>query len=68
MKANSKIESFAILAILTGSVAGGYLSDHSVLLSLLVCLFLYGLSIVFNTHQQNKIPGTIRELYLKHFI
>lgn len=49
LKANSKIESFTILAILTGSVAGGYLSDHSILLSLLVCLFLYGLSIVFNT-------------------
>ena len=49
LKANSKIESFTILAILTGSVAGGYLSDHSVLFSLLVCLLLYGLSIVFNT-------------------
>lgn len=49
LKANSKIESFTILAILTGSVAGGYLSDQSILLSLLVCLFLYGLSVVFNT-------------------
>lgn len=49
LQANSKIESFTILAILTGSVAGGYLSDQSILLSLLVCLFLYGLSIVFNT-------------------
>ena len=48
LKANSNIESFTILAILTGSVAGGFLSDKSIVLSLLVCLVLYGLSIIFN--------------------
>lgn len=49
LKANSQIESYTILAILTGSVAGGFLSDKSIMLSLLVCLVLYGLSVVFNT-------------------
>jgi LPLT family lysophospholipid transporter-like MFS transporter len=49
LKANSNMESFTILAILAGSVFGGYLSDKSILLSLLVCLVLYGLSILFST-------------------
>ncbi len=49
LQANSKLEGFTILAILTGSVAGGALSDKSIFLSLLVCLFLYGASVFFNT-------------------
>ncbi len=48
LKANSQLESFTILAILTGSVAGGFLSDQSILLALLVCLVLYGLSVLYN--------------------
>lgn len=49
LKANSRIESYTILAILTGSVAGGFLSDRSIFLALLVCLVLYGLSVLYNT-------------------
>jgi LPLT family lysophospholipid transporter-like MFS transporter len=49
LKANAKIESYTILAILLGSIVGGYLSDRSIMLSLVVSLALYGLSIVFNT-------------------
>ncbi len=45
LRANSSLESYTILAILSGSVAGGYLSDRSITLSLLTCLLLYGLSI-----------------------
>ncbi|RYD05949.1 hypothetical protein N752_06805 [Desulforamulus aquiferis] len=48
LKANSKIESFTILAILCGSVVGGILSDISIMVSLLICLLLYSLSICFN--------------------
>ena len=62
LKANSNMESFTILAILTGSVAGGVLSDKSILLSLLVCLVLYGLSILFNTFIPRQ-KGNDRILY-----
>ncbi|MDF2634157.1 MAG: major facilitator superfamily 1 [Pelosinus sp.] len=49
LRANSSLESYTIVAILTGSVAGGYLSDISISFSLLVCIVLYGLSIGVNT-------------------
>lgn len=49
LRANSSLESYTILAILTGSVAGGYLSDISIPLSLLACIVLYGISIGVNT-------------------
>ncbi|HEX3031615.1 MAG TPA: lysophospholipid transporter LplT [Bacillota bacterium] len=49
LRANSQLESYTMLAILTGSVAGGYLSDLSVTWSLIICLVLYGLSILINT-------------------
>jgi LPLT family lysophospholipid transporter-like MFS transporter len=49
LRANSSLESYTIIAILTGSVAGGYLSDISIPLSLVVCILIYGLSIGVNT-------------------
>lgn len=49
LRANSNLESYTIVAILTGSVAGGYLSDISIPLSLLACILLYGISIGVNT-------------------
>lgn len=49
LKANSGLESYTILAILTGSIAGGVLSDLSVSLALTVCLALYAISILVNT-------------------
>lgn len=55
LKANSQIESFTILAILTGSVVGGFLSDKSIFLSLITCLALYGFSIIFNTFIPKKV-------------
>lgn len=48
LRANSSLESYTILAILGGAVAGGYLSDQSITLALLVCLLLYGVSILIN--------------------
>jgi LPLT family lysophospholipid transporter-like MFS transporter len=48
LRANSSLESYTIVAILTGSVAGGYLSERSIPLSLLTCMILYGLSIGVN--------------------
>ena len=48
LRANSHLESFTILAILSGSVAGGYLADISIPLALTVCLVLYALSILVN--------------------
>jgi LPLT family lysophospholipid transporter-like MFS transporter len=49
LRANSSLESYTILAILTGSVAGGYLSELSIPYSLLACIILYGASIGVNT-------------------
>ena len=48
LRANSSLESFTILAILLGSVAGGFLADQSIRLSLLLCVLLYVLSIAVN--------------------
>lgn len=49
LRANSSLESYTIVAILTGSVAGGYLSELSIPYSLLACIILYGVSIGVNT-------------------
>lgn len=66
LRANSALESYTILAILTGSIAGGFLSDFSITISLLVCVSLYGLSIVVNT----LIPRDLgqREISYKHAV
>lgn len=45
LKANAKIESFTIVAILFGTVAGGIISDYSVPLGIMGCLMLYVLSL-----------------------
>lgn len=49
LRANSGLESYTILAILAGSVAGGFLADISITLALVTCLVLYGASIGVNT-------------------
>ncbi|EGO65181.1 lysophospholipid transporter LplT [Acetonema longum] len=48
LQANSHIETYTILAILTGSVAGGYLADLSISAALMTALALYGLSVMVN--------------------
>lgn len=52
LRANSGLESYTILAILTGSVAGGFISDISITDALAVCIVLYVFSIAVN----NFIP------------
>lgn len=47
-KANSYLESYTIITILTGTVAGGYFANISIVWGLIACLILYGLSIIFN--------------------
>jgi LPLT family lysophospholipid transporter-like MFS transporter len=49
LRANSGLESYTILAILSGSVAGGFLADISITAALLASIALYGASIVINT-------------------
>jgi LPLT family lysophospholipid transporter-like MFS transporter len=53
MKANGWLESTTIIAILTGSIIGGWLSDRSIAMAALVALLLYGLSLAVNL----KIPN-----------
>lgn len=48
LKANSNLESYTILAILAGSVAGGWLADRSITLALAACIVLYGASVAIN--------------------
>lgn len=49
LRANSGLESYTIIAILLGSVAGGILSDLSITLALVISLLLYCASIGVNT-------------------
>lgn len=49
LRANSGLESYTILAILAGSVAGGFLSDISITMALVASILLYGASIGVNT-------------------
>lgn len=49
LRANSGLESYTILAILAGSVAGGFLSDISITLALIVSVVLYIASVGINT-------------------
>ena len=44
LKANSQVEGFTILAILSGAAFGGWLADHSIFMALAVCLGLYLIS------------------------
>ena len=56
LRANANLESYTILAILAGSVAGGFLSDLSIPLALGACVCLYALSVGINT-LITKDPG-----------
>ncbi len=49
LRANSGLESYTILAILAGSVAGGFLADQSITMALIASITLYGASIAINT-------------------
>lgn len=49
LRANSGLESYTILAILAGSVAGGFLADQSITMALAASILLYGVSIAINT-------------------
>ncbi|OCA55720.1 Lysophospholipid transporter LplT [Photorhabdus namnaonensis] len=48
VKANGLMEASTIIAILTGSVAGGFLSDWNLTIALLVCALMYGIAVVAN--------------------
>ncbi|MDC9593403.1 lysophospholipid transporter LplT [Xenorhabdus sp. IM139775] len=48
VKANGMMEASTIAAILIGSVAGGFLSDISLILALGLCALLYGVAVVSN--------------------
>lgn len=49
LRANSGLESYTIIAILTGSVAGGFLADLSITAALAVSIVLYAASVAINT-------------------
>ncbi|MCA6222880.1 lysophospholipid transporter LplT [Photorhabdus antumapuensis] len=48
VKANGLMEASTIIAILTGSVAGGFLSDWNLAVALLICALMYGIAVVAN--------------------
>ncbi|KYZ78232.1 hypothetical protein AXX12_01425 [Anaerosporomusa subterranea] len=54
MQANGWLESTTIIAVLGGSVAGGWLSDQSVEMAALVGVAIYGLSILLNLQIPNN--------------
>jgi MFS transporter, LPLT family, lysophospholipid transporter len=60
LHANSYLESYTIVAILAGSVGGGFLSDLSIPVALAVAVGLYGASVLFNLLiPQNQGDATI---------
>ena len=54
MKANGWLESTTIIAILGGSVIGGWLSDRSVEMAAFAAVVLYGLSLAVNMRVPNN--------------
>ncbi|MBD0383148.1 lysophospholipid transporter LplT [Paenibacillus sedimenti] len=56
LRANARIEGYTILAILTGSVCGGFLAKLSLTGSIAVCLALYLISLAM-TFMIPRIPG-----------
>lgn len=48
VKANGLMEASTILAILLGSVIGGFLSDWSIVFALGVCAMMYALAVLVN--------------------
>ena len=46
LKANSALESYTIVAILAGAIAGGYLADRSIMFALCISILIYGGSII----------------------
>lgn len=66
LKANSGLESYTIIAILAGSMAGGYLADLSISLALAASILIYGLSSGFNLLIPKK-PGDLSVGY-RHVI
>lgn len=48
VKANGLMEASTIAAILTGSLAGGYLADWHIVAALVACALMYGIAVVAN--------------------
>lgn len=48
VKANGLIEASTIVAILQGSVTGGFLSDYHIMMALILCTVMYGLAALTN--------------------
>jgi len=63
LRANSKVEGTTILAILLGTVIGGFLAEYSDLLGLITCFVVYGLSFGL-TFLIPKNPGNSQIQYM----
>lgn len=63
LRANSKVEGTTILAILLGTVVGGFLAEYSDLLGLIACFVVYGLSWLL-TFKIPKISGNTQIQYM----
>lgn len=50
VKANSLIESATIVAILSGSIAGGYIADQNIIASLIMSAVVYGIAVIANLY------------------
>ena len=61
LKANSQVEGFTILAILSGAAFGGWLADHSIVLALAICLGLY----LISTALCLKIPVNVGDASIR---
>lgn len=61
LKANSQVEGFTILAILSGAAFGGWLADHSIVMTLVACMALYLISALLCL----AIPTNIGEMAIE---
>lgn len=57
VKANGFIEASTIVAILLGSVVGGYIADLNVMASLLICVGVFSLAIIINLFIPKLAPA-----------
>lgn len=57
MKANGLIEASTIVAILLGSVTGGFLSDYHITMALILCTVMYALAAVTNIYIPRLPPA-----------
>ncbi|GAA0348279.1 lysophospholipid transporter LplT [Morganella psychrotolerans] len=68
VKANGLIEASTIVAILLGSVTGGFLSDYHISMALILCTVMYALAAVTNLYIPRLPPARMAQSWNLHIM